>query len=549
MLITTTERKYLFMKRMIAMVLAVLLAFSMMPATVDAAENVTLKITADKSTVNPGDTVNFTVSIGAVTNLGGLEFDLVLPTGLTLNDDSVSLPQGLAETLDSDGEIGKPRKDWPKWSYSAQQKGYTGSAELTILTFSCTVEANMELGAKSIDVDRGTLTCFNNTDYGEFDKTVVPAALTVEKAKIPVTGVSLDRSSITLKDGETVTLTASVEPADADNRNVAWSSDDTAVASVADGVVTAVKAGTANITVTTQDGNETAACVVTVICGHTLNRVGAVSATCETAGNVEYYICTKCDKKFADSEGKQEITKVAVEATGHKADETWKSDEGNHWQICTVCSNKINQMPHAFEWVVDKAATEDATGIKHEECICGAKRSENTEIPKTDHVHKSVRHPAVAATCVETGNVEYWTCSSPKCEGKYYGDAECQKEIVDIIIEKDAKNHVKGGEWNVTVENHSMTCLCGTVIDEGPHVYDDDEDVYCNICNYERPAQTTDNTDTENQPATDEENEQGIISPKTGEGWNKGYVLIIVGLIAAGMLLSAGLYSKRKSER
>ena len=82
---------------------------------------------------------------------------------------------------------------------------------------------------------------------------------------IPVTGVSLDESSITLDVGGSQTLTATVTPEDATNKKVCWSSDNEAVATVSeDGVVTAVAGGTAVITATTHDGLFTASCTVTV---------------------------------------------------------------------------------------------------------------------------------------------------------------------------------------------------------------------------------------------------------------------------------------------
>ena len=82
---------------------------------------------------------------------------------------------------------------------------------------------------------------------------------------IPVTGVSLDESSITLDVGGNQTLTATVTPEDATNKKVCWSSDNEAVATVSeDGVVTAVAGGTAVITATTHDGLFTATCTVTV---------------------------------------------------------------------------------------------------------------------------------------------------------------------------------------------------------------------------------------------------------------------------------------------
>lgn len=81
----------------------------------------------------------------------------------------------------------------------------------------------------------------------------------------PVSGVVLDKQSHTLNVGENFTLTATVNPADADNKEVTWSSSNTSVATVNNGVVTAVKAGTTTITVKTVDGNKEASCVVTVL--------------------------------------------------------------------------------------------------------------------------------------------------------------------------------------------------------------------------------------------------------------------------------------------
>ena len=81
----------------------------------------------------------------------------------------------------------------------------------------------------------------------------------------PVTGVTLDRSTLELTEGESAALTASVAPAEADDKRVTWTSSDETVAKVdSSGRVTAMKAGTATITVTTVDGGFTAECTVTV---------------------------------------------------------------------------------------------------------------------------------------------------------------------------------------------------------------------------------------------------------------------------------------------
>jgi len=79
-----------------------------------------------------------------------------------------------------------------------------------------------------------------------------------------VTGVTLDKSNLTLEVGKTENLTATIQPNDATNKSVSWESSNPVVASVVQGIITAITEGTATITVTTTDGGYTAKCVVTV---------------------------------------------------------------------------------------------------------------------------------------------------------------------------------------------------------------------------------------------------------------------------------------------
>lgn len=81
---------------------------------------------------------------------------------------------------------------------------------------------------------------------------------------VSVTGVSLDKTVAELEVGGTLTLTAVVEPTNATNQNVSWNSSDVKVATVENGTVTAVAAGTADITVKTADGGKEASCTITV---------------------------------------------------------------------------------------------------------------------------------------------------------------------------------------------------------------------------------------------------------------------------------------------
>ncbi len=90
-------------------------------------------------------------------------------------------------------------------------------------------------------------------------------SVTVQEKVVPVTGISLDATSLALFVGDTRTLIATVSPPDATDSSVTWSSSDPSVATVSlSGVVTARKAGSAVIAATTVDGGKTATCQVTV---------------------------------------------------------------------------------------------------------------------------------------------------------------------------------------------------------------------------------------------------------------------------------------------
>ena len=270
---------------------------------------------------------------------------------------------------------------------------------------------------------------------------------------VPVSNVTLDKTTITLSDGQTAKLTATVTPEDADNKNVSWSSDNTAVATVAaDGTVTAVKAGTAKITVTTVDGGKTATCTVTVNCNHNIAKTEAKAVTCEEDGNQEYWTCSKCGKIFADAQGDKELelTDVVIKATGHSAGDKWNHDDTNHWKICTKCGKKLNESSHSSTDYKFDAGSADCTkdGTETAKCeVCGMTHTRTAEGTMLEHswsAWKTVKEP----TCTEKGS-ESRTC------------AVCNKaETRDIA----ATGHT-WGEWKTVKEptctekgSESSTC-------------------------------------------------------------------------------------------
>ena len=113
------------------------------------------------------------------------------------------------------------------------------------------------------------------------------------------------------------------------------------------------------------------------IAAHSASEWIVDAAATETADGAKHKECIVCKKV---------LETAPIPATGsnhtHSYGTEWKYDGTNHWHECE-CGDKADTAAHSFQWVIDNAATKEATGIKHEECtVCGAKRSENTVIDK-----------------------------------------------------------------------------------------------------------------------------------------------------------------------
>ena len=237
---------------------------------------------------------------------------------------------------------------------------------------------------------------------------------------VPVTGVSLDESSITLDVGGNQTLTATVTPEDATNKKVRWSSDNEAVATVSeDGVVTAVAGGTAVITATTHDGLFTATCTVTVNApdaapsittdtlpdgkvgeaysqtltatgtapitwsidgglpaGLSLNEdTGEISGTPTADGTAKFTVKATNSAGSNTKELSITITKAAPPSHEHSYGD-WRKDGTSHWHECTD-----DDCPNREESIKDKAAhvyTDDADTTCN---VCGYERTVTPPAP------------------------------------------------------------------------------------------------------------------------------------------------------------------------
>lgn len=160
-----------------------------------------------------------------------------------LNKTELALEVGKTGTLEAKVEPSDATNKNVTWSSSNSEVATVDNGVVTAVSAgTAIITVTTEDGAK-------TATC----------KVTVNAPQTV-----PVTGVTLDKAELMLKEGSTGTLTATVAPQNATNNTVTWSSSNPEFATVANGTVTAVSAGEATITVTTADGGKTATCKVTV---------------------------------------------------------------------------------------------------------------------------------------------------------------------------------------------------------------------------------------------------------------------------------------------
>ncbi len=122
--------------------------------------------------------------------------------------------------------------------------------------------ASVDATGKVKAIKAGTATITATTVDGAKTASCV---VNVSDVAISVTGITLNPTEKTLSVGEEFTIVATIEPAEATNKDITWQSNASDIASVdATGKVKAIKAGTATITATTVDGNKTATCLVTV---------------------------------------------------------------------------------------------------------------------------------------------------------------------------------------------------------------------------------------------------------------------------------------------
>lgn len=187
-------------------------------------------------------------------------------TGITLNPTSMKITEGDVKSITAKVLPSDAKNKAVSWSSSNGDVAQVdGEGQVTA-------------------VNAGTATITATTEDGGYTAT---CSVTVQAPIVNVESVSLNPATLTLTAGESDIIEATVFPDNATNQNVIWSSSDDSVATVDGGIITAVNAGTATITVTTEDGGYTATCSVTVNPSQPVNKYTVTFYDGETAVHSE----------------------------------------------------------------------------------------------------------------------------------------------------------------------------------------------------------------------------------------------------------------------
>lgn len=281
----------------LVMVAAMLVSAVPVFAEPSAQPPITFTIKADKTTAKPGDTITYQVIIGPVKKLQTAEFKLVIPDELEYTGGSS--PEGLAAKMNA--TTAEFTSSTMKFNLGGISD-YTSTGDTLLATFTCKVKEGAAAGAKPVvKVKEGEEFFFfadSEEKYYTINYDPNGAAVTVAAAPKPATGITLNKSALTLTAGNSDTsLTAAVTPSDSTD-TVAWSTNKPDVATVdATGKVTAVAQGEAIITA--KAGTKTATCTVTVTCAHSsLRPVAEKASNCTEKGWDAYKKCDLCGKLF-----------------------------------------------------------------------------------------------------------------------------------------------------------------------------------------------------------------------------------------------------------
>ena len=422
-------------KRITSLALVFVMVLSLLvtavPALAAPIESTQLKVTADKTSAKPGDTITYTITMGPVSDMGSMQMCLDIPTGLTYVENSTELADGLKTTLGFDDVA------WTEISKMingvASAADYESNTDTVIAKFQCTVDADFS-GTAEVGLTNLEFGSCQTFEYHTDRFSVVKASVTVTvphshvydqevataehlKTAATCTAAAVYYKSCTCGENGTETFTSGsalghdytkkvenntylkTAASNCTEYNVYWyacsrcdanAKDD---AAATDKYYTSTTAGNHSFTEKIEDA---------------AHYVAGTGTDCRSVKKY-YYDCAYCNQ----------IGTTTWDSTTygeHNYAAVWSSDADGHWHECSLCHGKKDEAAHT-----PGAAATETTPQKCTEC-------DYIITPALGHTHHMTPVAAKPATCTEDGNKAYYVCSG--CS-KWYEDATGSVEITD----------------------------------------------------------------------------------------------------------------------
>ena len=440
------------MKKIISCILALLLILTSINSTAIFAVDVeTPTISFDTVETEAGETVTLQLSIDNNPGIAGLAVSLKYDTNVLL------LTETKKGTLFS-GFTAAKNFAWDE-SEDVTTDGVLATFTFKILETAASGEYNIEVIVRSC----------TNENLDDVICNVQNGKITVKSKPVAATCVTLNKEFLSLKTGESETLIATVTPDNSTNKAVTWSSDDETIATVDNnGIVTAIKKGTATITVTTEDGDFTDTCAVSVACSHANKTpVEAKASDCKNQGWNAYVKCDDCGQLFKEN-GITEITEIpflplSEQHTGGTATCTAQA-------VCSVCGNSYGNLAnHSYSAAEKKEEALKTEGDCRDNAVYYYSCSACGNIEGNDN-HTFLGDKVAKTHVGGTALVNQAEANHKTQTDGYTGDTKCLgcNEIIAYGQIIPADEHTPANIWSNDSEYHWKECTivgCGIVID------------------------------------------------------------------------------------
>ena len=502
-------------KRITSLMLVFTLILTMLAAAVPAlaappASSCTYSIEADKTSANPGDTINFTIYMQQTGKQNTLEGTLVIPDGLTFVTGSGKLEDGIKTTLGWDSVEWTPVPNMILNGFGSES--FTGTDKLALMKFQCTVDNDAT--AKDYEVTLIDLVA-DDENYETKNPTCIPATVNVTvphthaydqevaTAKHLKTPATCTRPAVYYKsctcgeNGEETFTSGSAlgheytqkfedaahlktAASKCTEHNIYWydcsrcDSNAKNDPEAADKYFTSTTTGSHSFTEKIEDA---------------AHYMAGTGTDCQSVKQY-YYDCAYCDQ----------IGTATWDSTtygAHTEGTEWKFDENKHWHICTVegCGVVIESSKEAH--------TPDHTGHATEEYAIKCTKCGYVIEAQLGHTHVFDKEVATEA----------YKASDATCIAKatYYKSCACGEKGTATFEYGELAAHNPASGWTSDASGHWHACQtanCTEKCDFASHTPDhqghatEEYAIKCTECGYEMEAQLAPSTPVTNIAAT-----------------------------------------------